>query len=60
MEEESSNGEGTDSWRDDPQFASNITESVIRRYTKLPKKGKPQNTEWTIVAGISCSNRYWK
>ncbi len=35
-----------------PDFGDLIAEAVIRKYNELPKGGKPNATEWTILAGI--------
>lgn len=36
-------------------FGDFITNLVVKQYEKLPKKGKPQNCEWTILAAIVMS-----
>ena len=37
----------------DEKFADKLASLCYQKYSKLPKKGKPQKgKEWTIVAGI--------
>eukprot|EP01112_Ceratiomyxa_fruticulosa_P021567 TRINITY_DN7634_c0_g2_i4.p1 TRINITY_DN7634_c0_g2~~TRINITY_DN7634_c0_g2_i4.p1 ORF type:complete len:506 (-),score=94.10 TRINITY_DN7634_c0_g2_i4:513-2030(-) len=41
------------SWSSDPEFANKLAKAVIHHYNKLPKKGKPSQNEWTILASIA-------
>lgn len=38
--------------QNDKEFGNTIAQLVLEKYKKLPQKGKPQEKEWTILAGV--------
>jgi hypothetical protein len=42
-----SKDESTDTrwWQHDEKFSENVVDMIMKRYNKIPKKGKPQNKE---------------